>query len=737
MTLAILLAVSFVLPQAEFARYHRLVTGRDPAPDAVRFAVDPAVSASGRDAYRIRSEGEGVRVTGSNLRSVWYGLYDLLERRAGCHWFWDGDVVPKRESIDLSGLDVREEARFEFRGTRYFAHRGLTRFQAEQWGPDEWRREIDWCLKRRLNVFMLRIGQDDLFQRTFPDIVPYPDPSKDLPGHGVGFDNRTLFWSLQYRGELRRRIQRYAFDRGLMVPEDFGTMTHWYSKTPEEFMKAKNPPFLPQATVDYGHENERVWDIRNPQWADAYWRLTQVAVRDYGADAPQQLLHTIGLGERNCYTNRTQNLDLKIKTLHTFLRRAHRDYPDARVLLAGWDFYYRWRPEEVWELIKTLDPKREVIWDYEGDADFYMAGTGDRNDFTQWDVVGKFPYTFSIFLAYESALDIRANYPLIEERQRYVQDDPICAGYIFWPESSHTDTLLLRYFTANAWSRRAVPVEEVMVEFCRSRYGEDSDRWLGLWRMVVPLSNGIGWRGNYVNQVVNHICSLDAEGRSVCRYDDPDEWEKKPFPQALRRAPEIFRRLSDLDWKKDGFVERDAIDLARTTVDRLLIAEKTELLKAYHGWKAGRSDGKSVCQHAEVLKRLATGMADLLELHTDYSLAESYDRLEAVERVTNPNFPNVLVENATCGYCASHQYEAARYWHVPAIRQFADGIVRRIKDDDRSPIGVPSDFDRFRDSRLKGRGLTDMRPTMPRTRESYVRVIQSLAAAAGVDAIGR
>ena len=70
--------------------------------------------------------------------------------------------------------------------------------------------------------------------------------------------------------------------------------------------------------------------------------------------------------------------------------------------------------------------------------------------------MGKFPYTFSIFLAFEDALDVRANYPLIEERQRLVQDDPACVGYVLWPESSHTDTLALRFFTANAWSSRPV-----------------------------------------------------------------------------------------------------------------------------------------------------------------------------------------------------------------------------------------------------------------------------------------
>jgi len=126
-------------PRTEFNRYYREITGRDPADTLLELHVSADVSESGNDAYVLRSTKDGVSVTGSNLRSVYYGVYDLLERRGGCHWFWDGDVVPKRDKLDFSGLDVREEARFEHRAIRYFAHRGLTRFQAEHWGLDDWK----------------------------------------------------------------------------------------------------------------------------------------------------------------------------------------------------------------------------------------------------------------------------------------------------------------------------------------------------------------------------------------------------------------------------------------------------------------------------------------------------------------------------------------------------------------------------------------------------------------------
>ena len=136
MSLPAFAADEFAPQRAEFAKYYRHITGKEAPEGIVRFAIDPKISKSGRDAYMIKSgatvsgatvssatvsratvssatvsgwrasqpanSGRAsspapVTITGSNTRSVWYGLYDLLERRGGCHWFWDGDVVPKRE----------------------------------------------------------------------------------------------------------------------------------------------------------------------------------------------------------------------------------------------------------------------------------------------------------------------------------------------------------------------------------------------------------------------------------------------------------------------------------------------------------------------------------------------------------------------------------------------------------------------------------------------------------------
>ena len=121
----------------------------------------------GTDDYRIlsyRKDGRRVVVlAGGRVRSTLYAVYDYFERYAGCRYFWDGDITPHRDELPMQDIDVTESPRFEYRGLRYFAHRGLRRFQAEHWSLDDWKKELDWLIKRRLNFFMLRIGMDDVW----------------------------------------------------------------------------------------------------------------------------------------------------------------------------------------------------------------------------------------------------------------------------------------------------------------------------------------------------------------------------------------------------------------------------------------------------------------------------------------------------------------------------------------------------------------------------------------------
>ena len=337
---------------------------------------------------------------------------------------------------------------------------------------------------------------------------------------------------------------------------------------------------------------------------------------------------------------------------------------------------------------------------------------GLNNNFTKWGVVGKFPYTYSIFLAYESALDARANYPLIEERQRIVQNDPACVGYIFWPESSHTDTLCLRYFTANAWSKEAVPHEKVLDEFCVSRYGTHAGRMKAIWKKALPASMLRDWDANY--------------GKLVTRLPtDKYQLSATNCQQTVEAAQSVLADLADIPWA-DGFLRRDTIDVARMVLDRVITLRIHELGRDVAVWRNGAdAHAKSLPARAANLAALCDRMADLLELHTDYSLWESYLRLDAVEKVRNPDFPKTLFDNASCKYCRSHQYELARYWYAPRMKKMALRLAEAVAAGDRKAV-LFDDSETERGA-LLDKPLESLKPMRPRTWERYRETLRKIA----------
>ncbi|MDD3587165.1 MAG: alpha-N-acetylglucosaminidase TIM-barrel domain-containing protein [Thermoguttaceae bacterium] len=679
------------------------------------------------DDYRLLSARDGQNGTrnflflvGGRGRATLYAVYHFLELRAGCVWFWDGDVVPKKDTIDITGLDITESPRFEYRGLRYFAHRGLTRFQAEHWGPKDWEREIDWICKKRLNMFMLRIGHDDIFQKAFPDIVSYPDPEKPLPeAIERSYDDRNLFWSLQYRGELRKHILSYAFDRDLMHPEDFGTMSHWYARTPVSFLKKIKPTFVPQYTSGYGEETGLVWDIREDKYLDLYFKLTETHVREYGRP---ELFHTIGIAERRCYRDRADNLEMKLYSYRRLLNKVHEKYPTAPVLLAGWDFYHSWSNDEMPLLIKELDPKNTIILDYTSDGD------SDRN-FTNWGVVGKFPYIFGIFEAFESSTDIRGDYPLIEKRISVAEPDPYCKGYIFWPECSHADIFMLDYFPANAWDPKQVSTEGLLEKFCKVRYNANADAMQKIWSEFLPISYVGNWHHYGERFFFQFVLSHRIWDKTT---KNPNFWVpvRERYQPVIARAPEVFKMLAELPYdEKDMFLRRDAIDVARTTANHVMSWAYVRLYDAVNEWIAGRVSDAELRKLVNSVIPMAEAFRDLLALHDDYSLYASLERLKTIAPV-NSNFEKTLLGNAANGYCRSYVYEFFDNYYIPTIQVFVSLVNERLDKKDKSQWLRPKDFlerqNKVYDT-LYTKKLADMAPKATRTSEDFRRCMKTLA----------
>ncbi|MBQ8756181.1 MAG: hypothetical protein IJZ19_14200 [Lentisphaeria bacterium] len=598
---------------------------------------------TGSDDYFIHSYSENGRkvlvLGGGRPRAFLYAVYAYFEK-IGCSYFWDGDIIPHKETLELDNFDILESPRFEYRGLRYFAHRSLHRFQAEHWTLEDWKKEIDWILKKRLNLFMLRIGQDDLFQKTFPGIVPYPKGDEPVSEEFArSYDNRTPFWSLQERGKLRKALLDYAFERDLLHPEDTGTMTHWYSRTPMEFVNAVKPEFVPQAASPHRGPTGLVWDIREDSNLENYFKLTQTHIDEYGSD---KIFHTIGLAERDISHDRAENHRWKLYAYRRILERLRKSYPDAPLLIASWDLLNNsWTSEQVGELLDMLDPNNTLLFDYTSDSDIE-----DRN-FTHWHCVGKFPWIFGIFLAFESGNDLRGNYPVIRKRLAIAKDDPFCKGMVIWPENSHSDTLMYEFFAANAWNADYLEIRDFIPVFCRKRYGKNAAWMQDLWFKALPILECGYWNFHqFYGEVFGKLRMISFPMIEEKVQGFLKEAERvKP---ALDIAAELLAELADrpLD---DAMIRRDMIDIARTAGGRVFQYLYNILPAAY-------PDREKCREILDAMREVLHLLADLVKSSTEFSLCYTLDGLKEYLPV-NPAFESALKANAENHYCRSYVAE--------------------------------------------------------------------------------
>ena len=102
-----------------------IAVGNGPTARRVGVDIPPRfTNAMNEEEYRIRVTGDTVVLAGNEhpfYRGTVYAVDDFLER-LGCRWFFPGvfgEVIPKQETIEVPGMDVREQPDFRFRNIWY------------------------------------------------------------------------------------------------------------------------------------------------------------------------------------------------------------------------------------------------------------------------------------------------------------------------------------------------------------------------------------------------------------------------------------------------------------------------------------------------------------------------------------------------------------------------------------------------------------------------------------------
>ncbi len=693
----------------------------------------------GGDNYRLLSlnnkDKNCLVIAGGSGRSTIYAVYDFFRKQAGVEYFWDGDVIPHHESIDISGIDIVEKPHFEYRGLRYFAHRGLHRFQAEHWDLDDWKKEIDWLMKKRFNLFMLRTGIDDLFQRAFPDDVPYPPvDGQDPDAKQRSYDDRTSFWPLKYRGELREKVLEYARERGLLHPEDVGTITHWYSHTPSSFYK-KNPdfPVIINQKTGYSLPTQAIWDIEKQATWDAYWKLTKTHIKEFGGGYPR-LFHTIGMAERTFGSSNRENLQMKLYVYNKTQQMLRETYPDVPLLIASWDFIgWQWTNESVQDLMKKFDPERTILLEYTADK-------GDKVTYRDWDIYNKFPWIFGIFHSLAKNTDIHENFDILAPRIREAAEDPKCKGLITWTETSHSDTYLIEYHANNSWQPDRLDIKNQTSCFCETRYPDDiSQDMQDIWDSFLNISQTLHWGSNALlfSEPQYRVLSSGSFINLTPELIKKLEVECNRLYAGLKYAPDVINglvKIANANYDNPLW-RRDALDMARTMASRAYFTSLAKGSLLMEKWRIKEADASSVRTIAKLSQDLLTTLSDILAMSDDFSMYASLQRLydakhiEGMPPMVNPHAEQTLKANAENNYCRSHHYELVEHVYRPELDVYWNWVLKQIKLGNRSEWKRPQEFteqEKIIEDRFYERPLKEMAPVKTRNAKNMAETFIQL-----------
>lgn len=198
----------------------------------------------------------------------------------------------------------------------------------------------------------------------------------------------------------------------------------------------------------------------------------------------------------------------------------------------------------------------------------------------------------------------------------------------------------------------------------------------------------------------------------------------------MKAFPELCEKLAALPYGTgDAFVDRDAIDLARTVAGRLFSVALYRYAATQGDWLVGRADAAAVKAAGERCTAILTALRDILALHDDYSMNASLDKLRSIHPI-NPYFAQALKGNAENGYCRTYIYELFNDYYLPQLALYTKWVDERVAGGDvKSPMkpAKPLPMKEIVDA-FYAKPLAEMARPAAHARQAFAEAIKEITA---------
>ncbi len=474
---------------------------------------------------------------GSQDRSALYAVYSLLEGVLGVGFFRDGEQIPDMPTIELPDIKIAERPRFS---DRQEGNGCIYRYSTFYWTWEDWKRELDWRAKRRVNmIWPFNVG-GDITGSILAEwgVLPKPKAPSELTSlHEQAFE---------YAHKIGIRIP-CILPNGAMPDAFFkkypgcrSLLIQWSELAPTRQIHPGDPMFR-RLIVDYIRHYRERYGTDHLYIAD----FAPESMILEGADDPNEARLNFARGVSDA------------------IREAD---PEGVWLPSTWPFDFDAEPPMRW----TIDDVREyldaittqfVVWDAWSEE----AAKYEPTDF----FFGK-PWGFGILYTFGGNGYLHGDVAgLIDQVHSLIENPKAdrCVLFSSMPEMIQYNGFYLELCAQLSWDPSRVTLDGYLEDYCVHRYGEEIGRnlkpaWGDLLETVYgPDSGSIILLMDPLYWLRPNLELLHGPRR--LRAQMKELWPKrKSFIPKLRHAIEVFLAQPDL-LQRSYPARRDLVDIAR------------------------------------------------------------------------------------------------------------------------------------------------------------------------------
>jgi hypothetical protein len=614
-----------------------------------------------------------------------YAVYEYLERACGVGFFQDGEHVPKLARFPVENIAFVEQPRFDNRlHLAWNAHRAIKKYHSFWWTLDEWKREFDWMVKRRMNMLRLDMGyygrfSGDAFVQAFPEIGPEPDERMYPRFAGWVVD---WGWPPEHRRELTQQILQYGRSLGIRFVYAID-----YAAVPFRF-KDVHPEYKYLPANQYGESRQIAPD--DPAAREVEKRFLAKLVEQFGTDhlymcTPYAELD-VGGGSAE------RNLDMRIQASRGLLDLIREVDPHGIWVSDSWDMYdrKRWNAARVKRYLDSFPPERMYL--YETAADVISL----HKKFNWWH--GK-PWAFGILHSFAGKDTLHGNPRQLIQRVKAAAACPTCTGLFMVPESTHHSVMFWDLATHLAWRPDDVKLDEFLEQSVTRRYGDSGRAALvRAWRKVVAAVYKSPARGLIASVYRQHPwhhwlgdCPLFGKVKTCLRRHMKNLDAGLPL---LKDALAILLKHRKQQAGNVLYVE-DVVAIFRSYAGKCFEREAASALLAF-------STGNKAAFARRRTRALAVlaAIVDVLSVCPSYSINKTIAEACAVEG-HNPRLPELIRQAClNVGYVNNDVYEQFEGQYIPKTRAYFDLLAAKLARGERTVARreLKAEFERISDN---------------------------------------